>query len=104
MASASKVRTVHIVLHEGEYRVVPPAIVMAKGDTLKIVNHVHKTLKVEISDVPFGSDVPRTIGKGVRRSRGLIARRTGAFPYSISIGGLKARGLSDPMIIIDPEP
>jgi hypothetical protein len=111
---AKNLRSVHVVLHEGEFIVVPAAMVMVGGDTLKIVNHTDEDLTWI---VPDGALVGSPNGKNTHSER--INKKSGAahagtdvgsgpgvYRYKILVGdtGKEAKGHSDPMIIIDPNP
>ena len=112
--AAKSIRTVHVVAHEGEFIVIPPALVMVPGDVLKIVNHVDEDLTWVVAD---GTLVASPNGRvthserinkksGNQHSGTDVGSSPGVYRYKILVGDnqKEAKGHSDPMIIIDPNP
>jgi hypothetical protein len=108
---APAARTVHVVPHGEECLVVPPAIVLAPNDTLKVVNHTAEDLVWIVADgTPFGTTVLDKVDKkggAPHKARSVpMNAASGRYDYQIVMmsSGKKGKGHSDPMIIIDPEP
>lgn len=109
---AKKIRTVHVVEHGDEYLVIPAALIMAPGDTFKIVNHTDEDLAWVVTDNRLlGTDGPyceRVAKKSAHKPHAGkdVGRTNGVYRYKLLVGndGTEAKGHSDPMIIIDPNP
>ena len=91
----------------GEYRVHPAVTVLGGGDKVRVVNATGVTLTVKVpagaskpSD-PVEVDIPAEKHADIRsRSQGF--GKTRAYSYTVATGsGKKARGNSDPIMIIE---
>ncbi len=109
---------VFVVQQDGEFVVQPAIAVLVPGDKLKIFNTTQDDIVFRL-DVPVGSPYPFTapaplgpqsldeIAKGGVLAREVLpplpAVRPGIYTYEIFMrqSGKKAKGNSDPMLIID---
>jgi hypothetical protein len=92
----------YIVDVAGEWRVRPPAAIVRKPDGFDICNLTTTTFVVDLSAAGGGPPFP--LKPGEWKSVPLTTER-GAFEYSVTLESdpkRKARGDSDPVIIIDP--
>jgi hypothetical protein len=92
----------YVIYAGGELRVRPAAAVVKAPDLFDICNLTQKTFNVDVSGAGGGD--PFTLGPGEWKAVPL-AKIEGVFEYTVSLDGdptVKARGDSDPVIIIDP--
>ncbi len=103
------IKKVHVVDLKGRFRVLPPMVELVPGDTLRIVNHTGEDLAWVVSEPSLFSGEVGEIVK--RKSAGnppqgrVVSKEATPGPHDYQIvmlkSGKKARGNSDPMIIID---
>ena len=102
---------VYVVARDGEFFVFPPAIVLTDDDVLKIMNMTKEDLAFVVpTNDPFGTDVCDVVKKkgsnqphGGRQVAKGQKQKPDVYTYQITMlqSGKKAKGNSDPMIIID---
>jgi hypothetical protein len=87
-----------------EYRVYPGVVVLAKGDDFELVNVSGDTATWDMPAGPF-SNVPDKVdvrNKQGKTKRVLANADPQAVEYVVEVNGKRAKGNSDPVIIIDP--
>jgi len=102
---AKKVRVYVYKKTEGfdEYRVFPAVVVLEKNDDLELVNvsgdvAIWRMPAGPFSNLPVTESVPNKHGK----TKTVLANATAqAVEYEVLVDGKKAKGHSDPVIIID---
>lgn len=112
--TATKTVKVHVVERNSEFLVWPPIVELEQGDSLEIVNTTAEDLAWAVPAGAFGPDawaeaVQKRGGKGhtpkqVPPRGGNQSATPGPYEYQIVMlkSGKKAKGNSDPMVIIDP--
>ena len=101
--------TVHVYKDsDGEFRVHPPLVILqtgAGGDKLEVSNHTEEDLFWSAPVGAFDANHPHGNGVGKRQKKlsqnGAAA--AGSYPYVVYMlqSGKKAKGNSDPMIIVE---
>lgn len=86
------------------YRVFPPVVILRKNDDFELVNVVKdKEANLKIPAGPFGEAITETVpGNGQRSTPKKPKDGLFVVEYEVKVGGKKAEGNSDPVIIIDP--
>lgn len=103
------IKKVHVVDLKGKFRVMPAMVELAPGDTLRIVNHTGEDLAWVVSDPSLFScevgDIVKRKGAGKLHEGRVVDRKATPGPHDYQVvmlkSGKKARGNSDPMVIID---
>lgn len=96
---------VYIVTRDSEFLVVPPAVALTHNDSFQIVNLTDQDFEWSMGPEPFGAPIDHEpVKKGANPAKPVKTNKLLAFySYELAtkIGGKKARGNSDPIIIID---
>lgn len=101
----AKTESVYVVDDGGTLLVVPPVVVLANNDSLRVVNLTNQDAAWIVGPEPFGGAVAEIVkaqkahpAKQVRTTKKLAV-----YHYQITAlqTGQKAKGNSDPMIIVD---
>jgi hypothetical protein len=105
--TAGKPQTVNIVKHDNEFRLVPPWVVLSKGETVEIVNYTDGEADVDFPAAAFPGlgkqKVPKKEPAGPGRRAFVVPGGgvSGPYKWPMNVLGQAVRGFSDPMIIID---
>lgn len=100
----------HVVKRNDTFFVLPPMVDLSPGDKWKVVNHTAEDLWLTISPllIDDGSPNPVSISQSIASGRNSLLKihnnaPLGAYEYQIIMlkSGTKAKGNSDPMVIID---
>ena len=87
---------------DGEFRVYPPVLIVKKAKSVKLVNHASEGLSWIVPAGPFGGILAEAVNS--KQSSGdKTTVNDGATSYMVLMqSGKKAKGNSDPIIIIEP--
>jgi hypothetical protein len=102
-------KKVTVVFKDGEFFVDPPVVTLkfrsrGDADTLKLSNRTDESLVWNVEDAaPFGAPVLELIKKGKVSHVKSAKKAPGTYAYQVLLvkSGEKARGNSDPVIIIE---
>lgn len=83
-----------------EYRAYPGVVVLEHNDVFELVNFADNQADWKVPAGPFGGAVNETVAKGNGKNK-TASGAPGAYPYEVVVNGKKAKGNSDPIIIID---
>jgi hypothetical protein len=87
------------------YKIYPPVVIVTKNDTFELVNTVdnHDAEFTVPSQFDYNGPQPEKIKPGKKSSKTLKNNAVvAAVEYEVKVDGHKAKGNSDPVIIIDP--
>lgn len=101
-------KKVNVVFRNGDFFVVPPRVTLKSrgtgdGDELTLENQTDEDVIWSLDDpAPFGAPIREIVTSG-QLSAPKSARTAGEFAYQVLMtkSGKKARGNSDPVIIIE---
>ena len=92
------------VYHDGVvFRVYPPVVILKEGDKFELVNTVDEDCTWSVPAGPFeGGKVSVKVDKKSKSAAKVAGRGPAGTTYEVTFGLMKAKGNSDPVIIIDP--